>query len=56
MRTRRFLLAFALASVGVITVFAQQQPADPARTPGVQSGADPNRAAFIAANLLSSKR
>ena len=29
---------------------AQQQPRDPARTPGVQSGSDPNRAAFIAAN------
>ena len=50
MRTRRFLLALALASVAAMTAFAQQQPRDPVRTPGVQSGADPNRAAFIAAN------
>jgi sugar lactone lactonase YvrE len=43
-------VAVVLACAGVVTVVAQQQPRDPARTPGVQAGADPNRAAFIAAN------
>lgn len=44
------LVAVALAAVSVITVFAQQQPRDPTRTPGVQAPADPNRAAFVMAN------
>jgi hypothetical protein len=33
-----------------IAAVAQQQPVDPIRTPGVQAGRDPNRAAFVAAN------
>jgi gluconolactonase len=44
------LLAMMLATVGPITVFAQQQPPDPTRTPGVQAPNDPNRAAFVMAN------
>jgi sugar lactone lactonase YvrE len=44
------LLAVAMATAGVMTVFAQQQPADAMRTPGVQAGNDPNRAAFLMAN------
>lgn len=50
MRVRGILLAVALASVATITAFGQGQPPDPKRTPGVQAGNDPNRAAFIAAN------
>jgi sugar lactone lactonase YvrE len=50
MRTNSFMLAFALACVGAVTLFGQQQPADPMRTPGVQAGNDPNRAAFLMAN------
>src|ERR1700752_1676357 len=51
MRRRGLLLTVALASVGAMTLGAQQgQPADPKRTPGVQGPADPNRAAFLAAN------
>jgi len=51
MRGRGLLLTLALASVGAMTLAAQQgQPADPKRTPGVQGPADPNRAAFLAAN------
>src|SRR5262245_42780566 len=44
------MLAAAMAAAGAITAFAQQQPADPTRTPGVQAPADPNRAAFVMAN------
>ena len=50
MSTQVLLVGIALASAGVITALAQGQPADPKRTPGVQAGQDPNRAAFIAAN------
>src|SRR4030095_13166982 len=51
MRRRGLLLTIALASVGAMTLAAQQgQPADPKRTPGVQGPADPNRAAFLAAS------
>jgi len=53
MRTKGLLLAVALASVSAITALAQQQPADPARTPGVQAGGDPKRAAFLMANCKS---
>src|SRR5687768_396019 len=53
MRTNAMLLAVAMVSVGVITVLGQQQPRDPARTPGVQAGGDPNRAAFVMANCKS---
>lgn len=50
MRTKGFVLALALACTGAVTIFGQQQPADAARTPGVQAGADPKRAAFVMAN------
>src|SRR5438552_1140719 len=50
MRTQRNRIAIVLGCFGVITVFAQGQPADPKRTPGVQAGQDPNRDAFVAAN------
>jgi gluconolactonase len=50
MNTQRMMLAAAAAFVGAVGVFAQQQPADPMRVPGVQAGADPNRAAFVMAN------
>jgi sugar lactone lactonase YvrE len=50
MRTKGFLLATAMAFVGAVTVFGQQQPADAQRTPGVQAGGDPKRAEFIMAN------
>ena len=50
MRRYTALLASAAVMAAVAGVVAQQQPADPTRTPGVQAGRDPNRAAFIAAN------
>lgn len=51
MSTKGILLTAALVTAGVMAASAQEgQPADPRRTPGVQAGADPNRAAFIAAN------
>jgi gluconolactonase len=50
MNAKALLTAVALASAGAITALAQQQPADPQRTPGVQAGADPKRAEFIMAN------
>lgn len=50
MSTKRFWVACAMAFAGAVIMFGQQQPADPQRTPGVQAGADPNRAAFIMAN------
>jgi sugar lactone lactonase YvrE len=52
MNTRGLWLAVALASVGAVTAIGQGtgQPADATRTPGVQGPADPNRAAFLAAN------
>ena len=50
MKTRAILLTAALVSASAMTVLGQGQPADPKRTPGVQAGQDPNRAAFIAAN------
>jgi gluconolactonase len=56
MRTTNIVLAGALAAVGGITAFAQQQPRDPARTPGVQAPADPNRAAFVMANCKDPAR
>lgn len=49
MRTTALLLAATLALAGA-TVSGQQQPRDAMRTPGVQAGADPNRAAFVMAN------
>jgi len=49
MRSAAIVLAVALAASA--TMLAQRgQPRDPERTPGVQAGQDPNRAAFIAAN------
>jgi gluconolactonase len=51
MRARQVLVTGALASVfGAVALLAQQQPKDMARTPGVQAGPDPNRAAFVMAN------
>lgn len=51
MSTKGILLTAVLVTAGVMAAAAQEgQPADPRRTPGVQAGADPNRAAFIAAN------
>jgi len=50
MRTNVIIVAVALAAAAAITVLAQGQPPDSRRTPGVQSGQDPNRATFIAAN------
>jgi gluconolactonase len=52
MRTTGLLVAVAMASFGAITVLGQGkgQPADSARTPGVQAGQDSKRAAFVAAN------
>src|ERR1700758_4318200 len=50
MHTKSMVLAVAFAAAGAITVGAQQQPADPGRTPGVQAGADPKRAEFLMAN------
>ena len=46
----RILLACGTALFGAVTVWAQQQPWDPQRTPGVYAGADQNRAAFVQAN------
>lgn len=49
--TRTGMLLTIALSTGAMTTLAQQgQPADPERTPGVQAGQDPNRAAFIAAH------
>jgi sugar lactone lactonase YvrE len=42
------LIAVSLSSA----VMAQQQTADPLRTPGVQAANDPNRAAFVTANCI----
>jgi sugar lactone lactonase YvrE len=51
MKTRVLMLGIALGTVGAVTMLvAQQQPFDPARTPGVQAGGDPNRQAFLEAN------
>src|SRR5688500_682343 len=52
MVAKGMLLAAAVATAGALTVWAQGQgqPVDSKRTPGVQSGQDPNRAAFVAAN------
>jgi sugar lactone lactonase YvrE len=50
MKTKAILLSFAMSFIGAIALVAQQQPKDMARTPGVQAGADPNRAAFVMAN------
>ena len=50
MSTKGMLLAMVLAFAVAITVFGQQQAADPVRTPSVQAGPDPNRAAFVMEN------
>src|SRR5262245_11713065 len=52
MKARGMLLTAALCGIGAITALGQGQgqPADSKRTPGVQAGQDPNRAAFVAAN------
>ena len=50
MNTREALATIALVSLGAVALLGQGQPRDPVRTPGVQSGQDPNRAVFLAAN------
>src|SRR5262245_47996590 len=50
MNVQRVVWSAALLAGVCVTVFAQSQPRDPKRTPGVQAGQDPNRAGFIAAN------
>jgi sugar lactone lactonase YvrE len=50
MRPSGVLTAVAFVSIGGIALLGQGQPRDPVRTPGVQSGQDPDRAAFLAAN------
>ena len=50
MRINKALLVVAVLFASAMAAVAQQQPVDPVRTPGVQAGRDPNRAAFIAAN------
>ena len=50
MKTRRLLIPIVLATAGAAAMLAQGQPRDPVRTPGIQSGQDPNRAAFLTAN------
>jgi hypothetical protein len=50
MRAQGIAVACAVALAGAASLFAQQQPADPLRTPGVQAGQDPKRAAFVMAN------
>jgi len=50
MKRNSMLFAVVMASAGAIALSAQQQPLDPGRTPGVQAGADPMRAAFVMAN------
>jgi sugar lactone lactonase YvrE len=44
------VLVFALFVPFAVAAVAQQQPADPIRTPGVQAGRDPNRDAFVMKN------
>ncbi len=39
--------AFTLFTIITLPVFAQQQPVDPDRTPGVQAGPDPARTAWV---------
>jgi gluconolactonase len=46
----RWGLAGLGTAAAVVAAFAQGQPPDPKRTPGVQAGQDPNRTAFVAAN------
>src|SRR4051812_47772557 len=48
---RKDVLLLLAGSVSLTAVLAaQQQPADPIRTPGVQAGRDPNRDAFVMKN------
>ena len=50
MSAQRILTATVTVALVGVTVLGQGQPRDPKRTPGVQAGQDPNRAAFIAAH------
>lgn len=50
MQAKVMMFTIALAALGAVTMFGQQQPVDPERTPGVQAGGDPNRQAFLEAN------
>ncbi len=47
------LLGLAGVVASTVAVVAQQQPADPIRTPGVQAGRDPNRDAFVMKNCTA---
>ena len=49
MTNNKIVALAAFVALGV-TALAQQQPADPVRTPGVQAGRDPNRDAFVMKN------
>ena len=49
MKQKMFVLLAGLVTLAG-AAFAQQQPADPVRTPGAQAGRDPNRDAFIMKN------
>src|SRR5688500_7428082 len=50
MRINKGLFVVAVLFASAMAAVAQQQPVDPVRTPGVQAGRDPNRAAFVATN------
>ena len=50
---RNVLLGLAGSVTFAVAVLAQQQPADPIRTPGVQAGRDPNRDAFVMKNCTN---
>ncbi len=43
----KIIIIFSLLTVLTLPVFAQQQPADPDRTPGIQAGPDPARTAWV---------
>lgn len=50
MRSHAPLLTIAFGAAAIAATLAQEQPVDSRRTPGVQAGQDPNRAAFVMAN------
>jgi hypothetical protein len=52
MKIHNVLVLVVLAGT-TSAVIAQQQPADPVRTPGVQAGRDPNRNAFLMENCAN---
>src|SRR5262245_41128649 len=50
MKNRKAIFALAAFAAFGAAALAQQQPADPVRTAGVQAGRDPNRDAFVMKN------